>query len=116
MAIRIYHNPRCSKSRATLALLNQHGIKPEIIDYQNTPPSPAQILKLAEMLGMSPAALVRSRDADKAGIAGELAGADDAAVAELLSANPSVIQRPIVVKDDNRAVIGRPPDQVLTLL
>lgn len=116
MVIRIYHNPRCSKSRATLAILEEHGIEPEVVDYQASPPSPAEIARLAHLLGIEPSGLVRPNDARKAGIDADLAVADAAAVCALLSAHPAVLERPIVVKDETQAVIGRPPEQVLKLL
>jgi len=110
----IYHNPRCSKCRQTLTLLREHGIEPQIIEYLEHPPSAAEIEQLITRVGGDAHAVVRRKEAayQQAGLAesssvGEVA----AAIAE----HPSLLQRPIVVRG-RRAVIGRPPEQVLSLL
>ncbi|MEO0997077.1 MAG: ArsC/Spx/MgsR family protein [Pseudomonadota bacterium] len=116
MSYTIWHNPRCSKSRATLELLRSRGVEPTIVDYRNNAPSPETIAAAAAALGIRPAELVRRGDAAKAGLAERVDGGDDQEVCRLLSDNPALIERPVVVADDGRTVIGRPPENVLDLL
>ncbi|ART81889.1 arsenate reductase (glutaredoxin) [Oceanisphaera profunda] len=115
MSLSIYHNPRCSKSRETLALLEAQGLNPEIIKYLDTPPDADQIRTLLAQLSMSSARqLMRTKEA----IYAELNLADEqdeAALIEAMVANPKLIERPIVV-NGNQAALGRPPEQVLDIL
>lgn len=116
MAIVIYHNPRCSKSRQTLQLLRDHGVEPEIIEYLRQPPSVTRLRRLLRLLDMKPRDLLRRKEK----VYKEL-GLDDPRLreADLIRAmvdNPVLIERPIVVKDDKAAVIGRPPENVLEIL
>ncbi|WP_116364849.1 arsenate reductase (glutaredoxin) [Parahaliea mediterranea] len=112
--IQIYHNPRCSKSRNTLALLNDKGIEPEIILYLETPPDAATLRTLLGKLGMTPAQLVRKgEDAYKA--LGLGADSGDEQLLAAMASHPKLIERPIVVRGE-RAVLGRPPENVLDLL
>ena len=117
MAITIYHNPRCSKSRATLQLIEAAGVSPEIVAYLENPPGGERIRELATMLGIPVADLLR-RNEDQFRNATDLPSLDDdAALAAWIAANPKVLQRPIVVDDDKgQAVIGRPPENVEALL
>ena len=114
MKTRIYHNPRCSKSRATLALLQSRGIEPEIVEYLKTPPAAEALKDLVGKLGVEPRDIVRTGEAEfkEAGI--DLAEADDETILALIADRPSVLQRPIVETEDE-ARIGRPPEQVLEL-
>ena len=110
----IYHNPRCSKSRNTLALLEANGIRPQVVLYLETPPDARQIKRLLSQLGMSAADLVRrSEDDYKACGLGRDSGEGEIIAA--MAACPKLIERPIVVRGD-RAVLGRPPENVLELL
>jgi arsenate reductase len=112
----IYHNPRCSKSRAALQLLIDRGIAVEVIDYQATPPSLADLRGLVAILGQSARSLVRFQE--DIAVELNLSADDDRSEDEwlsLLSTHPSLIERPIVVIG-GRAVVGRPPENVLTLL
>lgn len=113
----IYHNPRCSKSRQTLEIITESGIKPTIVEYLNDAPDAARILRLADLLGISVAALLR-RGEDQFKNATDLPDLDDdAALAEWIARNPKVLERPIVVDDKNdRAVVGRPPENVRELI
>jgi len=115
MTLRIYHNPRCSKSRQTLELLKEKGHSPEIIEYLKTPPTSEEISRLLGMLGMEPRALMRKGEA----VYKELGLADtslqDAQLIDAMAANPILIERPIVVNADE-AAIGRPPESVLAIL
>jgi arsenate reductase len=117
MSITIYHNPRCSKSRKTLELLQESGIEPTIVEYLNTPPSAATTLRHAQLMGIPVANLLR-RGEDEFKEAVDLPDLDDdAALAAWLEDHPRVIERPIVVDDDSdTAVIGRPPENVLELI
>lgn len=114
-SVTIYHNPRCTKSRQTLQLLEDRGVEPEIIKYLETPPDAATLRELVKKLGLSRAHdLVRSKEAEyrEAGLTKD---SDDNAVIQALVDHPKLIERPIVVKG-NRAVLGRPPENVLELL
>ncbi|MEE4174382.1 MAG: arsenate reductase (glutaredoxin) [Xanthomonadales bacterium] len=113
MTIRIYHNPRCSKSRATLALLEERGIEPDIVRYLDDPPSVEEIQSLLTLLDRSPGELAR-RGEDAWRELG-LADADDETILEAMASHPKLIERPIVVNGD-RAALGRPPEAVLDIL
>lgn len=117
MSITIYHNPRCSKSRQTLELLEANGVTPTIVEYLESPPDADALQRISQMLGMPLQSLLRrGEDAFKdAGDAVPLE--DEQALAAWLHENPKVIERPIVVDEDKeRAVVGRPPENVLGLL
>ncbi|MER2493977.1 arsenate reductase (glutaredoxin) [Catenovulum sediminis] len=111
----IYHNPRCSKSRETLALLEQNGIQPEVVEYLNTPPSVETIRNLVDILGLDSAhQLIREKEL----IYKELDLDEfmtDEELLPLMNEYPKLIERPIVVKG-NKAIIGRPPENVLELI
>lgn len=117
MSVTIYHNPRCSKSRKTLEIIEATGARPTIVRYLDEPPAAAEILDLATSLGVPVAGLLRRGEAafKEARDLPDLD--DDAALAAWLSAHPIVIERPIVVDTDSgKAVIGRPPENVEELL
>ncbi len=109
----IYHNPRCSKSRQTLALLQERGIEPEIIEYLVAPPSAEELKDILSMLGLAPRQLLRKKEAAEAGL--DDPGLDDAALIAAMVANPIVIERPIVV-EGGKAALGRPPESVIDIL
>jgi arsenate reductase len=112
--IEIYHNPRCTKSRATLALLEERGLAPTVIEYLQTPPTATQLRALVRKLGIKPEALVRKgEDIYKSTYAGK--SLSDAQWIEAMLQHPILIERPIVVVGD-RAAIGRPPESVLAIL
>lgn len=115
MTVTLYHNPRCSKSRATLALLQERGIEPEIRAYLDDPPDAAELRKLLGMLGIPPRQLMRKGEAEyrEQGLADESL-TDDALIAAMV-ATPRLIERPIVVTK-GKAAIGRPPESVLDIL
>lgn len=114
--VTIYHNPRCSKSRETLALLEQQGVTPKVVLYLETPPSLDELKKLLQELGFHSA---RELMRQKEELYKELKLADESLSEEQLLqamvANPKLIERPIVVKG-GKARIGRPPEQVLEIL
>ncbi len=110
--VTIYHNPRCSKSRQTLALLQERGAEIQVVEYLKTPPDADTIRQLTKRLGLDPRDLIR----DKEYRALSLAETDDPAeLIRRMVAHPEIIQRPIVVNGDE-ARIGRPPEKVLEIL
>ena len=115
MTVTIYHNPRCSKSRQTLQLLRDKGVALNIVEYLKAPPSASEIKNILGMLKMSPRELMRKKEAPY----GELGLADESLsepeLIEAMRADPVLIERPIVVRGD-KAALGRPPENVLTLL
>jgi len=114
MRFTIYHNPRCTKSRATLALLEENGIEPRVVEYLQTPPTTTELRTIIAALGMKPEQLVRrGEDIYKAKYAGRTL--TDSQWIEAMIRDPILIERPIVVSGE-RAVIGRPPENVKQLL
>lgn len=113
MNAKIYHNPRCSKSRATLALLEARGIPVEIIEYLKDPPSASAIRTLLRQLDLTAADIVRTGESAFKESGLTVGSAADALI-ELIERAPAVLERPIVVVDGN-ARIGRPPERVLEL-
>jgi arsenate reductase len=112
--VTIYHNPRCSKSRDTLALIVKAGVEPEIIEYLKTPPSREELRGLMKKLGMKPEQLVRKgEDIYKQKFSGKTL--TDEQWLDALANNPVLIERPIVVKG-SKAVLGRPPENAVSLL
>lgn len=115
MKVQILHNPRCSKSRATLQVLNDQGIEPEIILYQDTPPSTELLTDILNQLGMRPRDLLRTGQPEyKALGLGNEALSDAELIAAMIKA-PILIERPIVLAN-GKAAIGRPPESVLKIL
>ena len=110
--VTIYHNPRCTKSRQTLKLLEDRGIEPTVIEYLKTPPDEATLRWLLAKLGLEAKALVRRKEYHELG----LPDTDDAGrLIKLMVKHPQIIERPIVVSG-NRARLGRPPEGVLEIL
>lgn len=112
MAVTIWHHPRCSKSRQTLALLTDRGISPTIRLYQNDAPSTAEIEATLTALGIEAKALVRRKDARDLGLGDLTAHAD---LVQAMHDHPKIIERPIVFSGE-KAAIGRPPEAVLAIL
>lgn len=113
--IRIYHNNRCSKSRAALALLEQHGKPVEVIHYLETPPSVAELKSLVSQLGISARELLRTGEDEYRELGLDDMSLDDNALLAAMAKHPRLIERPIVVAH-GKAVIGRPPEKVLDVL
>ncbi|HTH69571.1 MAG TPA: arsenate reductase (glutaredoxin) [Rhodanobacter sp.] len=113
--VRIYHNNRCSKSRATLALLEGHGGKVEVIDYLDNPPSADELAVLLKQLGMTPRELLRTGETEYRSLGLDDPALDDAALIAAMVAHPKLIERPIVVAN-GKAALGRPPEAVLAIL
>lgn len=113
--VTIYYNPRCSKCRLALELIEQQGRQTRIVEYLSTPPSAETLASILDMLGLEPRALLRTREPEYTD-----AGLDNPALGreELIAAMveyPRLIERPIVIRD-GKAVIGRPPEKVLDIL
>ena len=111
----IYHNPRCSKSRQTLEILNEQNVDTKIVLYLETPPSAEEVTSILQKLGLSSRDIIRKGEEEY-----KLLNIKDQSLTEnelitFMSENPKLIERPIVVKDD-KAIIGRPPENVLSLL
>lgn len=114
MSVVIYHNPRCSKSRETLALVEAQGIEPQVVKYLETPLSVTELKQLFSQLDHADVrAMMRTKEAIYKEL--ELAQASDDALFEAMAANPILIERPIVVAN-GKAKHGRPPEQVLEIL
>jgi arsenate reductase len=113
-ALTIFHNPKCSKSRETLALLKSRGYSPRVVEYLKDPPTAGELKAIVKQLGIAPEALVRKgEDIYKARYAGRTLS--DAEWIAAMVKDPILIERPIVVAD-GKAAIGRPPERVLALL
>jgi len=114
MSLTIWHNPRCSKSRQTLALLEERGLSPNIVTYLDEAPSVAEIKNALSLLALSPRGLMRTGETDykEQGLA-EITDTD--ALVDAMHKTPKLIERPIVF-NDGKARIGRPPESVLEIL
>jgi len=115
LTIKILHNPRCSKSRATLQLLQEHGYEPEIVLYLETPPDARQLDRILKALGRKPRELMRKNEAEyrDLGLADESLSREQLVAA--MVAHPRLIERPIVISG-SKAAVGRPPESVLDIL
>lgn len=113
--VSIFHNPRCSKSRQTLALIEEHGIEPEVIKYLETPPDVETIEKLLDQLGLEPRDLMRKKEKEYGELGLDDDSLDRASLIRAMHEHPKLIERPIVIKG-NKAILGRPPENVLEIL
>jgi len=115
MTVTMYHNPRCSKSRQTLKLLQEKGVEPKIVEYLKTPPDAKTLKTILKKLGMEPRALMRRKEAPYKELElDDPALSEDKLVASMV-ANPVLIERPIVLAN-GKAALGRPPEKVLEIL
>lgn len=110
----IFHNPRCSKSRQALSLLNEKGINPDIVLYLETPPSEDELRDIISKLNIRPEELVRKGEADYKEKFGSKTFSGEEWI-RILSENPRLIERPIFINGD-KAVIGRPPERIFDIL
>ena len=110
----IYHNPSCSKSRQTLALLNERGIEPDVVEYLKTPLSTHALQTLARQLDINVIDMMRTKEQAFKELELGKAGVTDDQLLQAISQHPILLERPVVVCDD-KAVIGRPPENVLEL-
>jgi arsenate reductase len=115
MSVTIYHNPSCSKSRATLALLQERGITPTVVEYLKIPPDAATLKGVLAMLKMTPRALLRKNEDPYYQLNLADPSLSDAALIDAMVKNPCLIERPIVVTN-GKAAVGRPPENILTIL
>lgn len=116
MSVTIYHNPRCSKSRQTLALLEEKGITPDVVKYLEQTPGAEQLKALQDKLGFGSARqMMRTKEALYKELALGEENITEQQLLEAMAANPKLIERPIVVNGD-KAALGRPPEQVLEIL
>ena len=111
----LYHNPRCSKSRAALELLQARGLQPHVVRYLETPPSASELKSLLGKLGISARDLLRSGEDEYKTLGLSDASLSEAQLIEAMAKHPKLIERPILIAGD-KAVIGRPPEKVLELL
>jgi arsenate reductase len=111
----LYHNPRCSKSRGALELLEARGLAPQVVRYLETPPSVAELRELLSKLGIGARALLRTGEDEYKELGLADASLSDEQLIAAMAAHPKLIERPILIAG-NRAVIGRPPEKVLELL
>lgn len=115
MSVTIYHNPRCSKSRETLKLIQEKGLEPSIIEYLKTPPDRETLQAIIRQLGITPRELLRNNEEEykQAGL-DDLTLSDEDVITAMVK-HPKLIERPIVIHA-GKAIIGRPPVKVLELL
>ncbi len=115
MSVKIYHNPRCGKSRQTLQLLKEQGIEPDVIEYLKTVPSAQELDDILQKLGMEPRELMRKKEPEYKANGLDDTSLDRQALIAGMVNNPILIERPIVIAN-GKAAIGRPPEAVLAIL
>ncbi len=115
MSTKIYHNPRCSKSRQTLAMLEEKGIEPEIVKYLETPPTEDELRQILKLLGIGPRDLMRRKEAEYKALGLDDESLSEAALIKAMVATPKLIERPIVIAN-GKAALGRPPEKVLDIV
>lgn len=115
MSVQIIHNPRCSKSRQTLALLEENGVTPEVVEYLKTPLTAEQITSIINKLGVSIRDIIRTKEAEFKENGLDNADLTAEQIIEVLASVPKLIERPIVINGD-KAAIGRPPENVLAII
>ena len=111
----IYHNPRCSKSRQTLELLQEKGIEPDVVLYLETPPDAKTLKGLLKKLGLKPRELMRTKETEYKDMGLQDSSLSDDQLIDAMVECPKLIERPIVV-NGSKAALGRPPEQVLDIL
>tara|TARA_Y100001970_G_C13852602_1_gene660057 strand:- start:148 stop:501 length:354 start_codon:yes stop_codon:yes gene_type:complete len=113
--VKIYHNPRCSKSRQALQILRDNNINPKIIEYLKTPPQKDEIKNISELLSLRPKEFTRKSEKEfKENNFSEVIDQDDKII-EAMTRYPKIIERPIIIIG-SKAIIGRPPENVLKIL
>lgn len=112
---RIYHNPRCSKSRQTLALLEENGLQPDVVKYLETPPGADDLAILVQALGCSVRDIIRVKESEYKELGLDNPELSDTQLLQALSNHPKLIERPIVTHN-GKAALGRPPETVLSLI
>jgi arsenate reductase len=115
MSVKIYHNPRCGKSRDTLKLLEAQGVTPEVVEYLKSPPTAVELQDILSKLNIKPRELMRTKEPEYKENGLDDKSLSDADLIEAMIRVPKLIERPIVLKD-GKAAIGRPPENVLAIL
>ena len=115
MTVTIYHNPRCSKSRRTLALLRENSTEPEIVEYLETPPDAATLTRILALLGKDPREIMRKKEEPYGRLGLDDAALDRTRLIQAMVENPILIERPIVLAN-GKAALDRPPESVLDIL
>lgn len=115
MSVKIYHNPRCSKSRETLKLVEEQGVELDVIEYLKHPPTAAELQAILSKLGLKPRQLMRTKEAEYKDNGLDDPALSDAELIEAMIRIPKLIERPIVLAND-KAAVGRPPESVLAIL
>ena len=115
MSITLYHNPRCSKSRQTLQLLEDRGVDVDIVKYLDTPPDAAGLERILTLLDMEPRQLMRKQQKEYKALGLDDDSLSREALIQAMVENPILIERPIAINND-RAALGRPPEHVLDIL
>ena len=112
---KIYHNPRCSKCRQTMALLDEKNVDAEVVEYMNTPPSKSDLIEILEMLNLQPRELMRTHEAEYKdnNLSDESLSREQ--LIDAMIQHPKLIERPIVIHN-GKAAIGRPPEKILDIL
>ncbi len=113
MSVTIYHNPRCSKSRQTLAILEEKNVPHTVVEYLTTPPGKTELKRILGLLGLKAHDIVRKKEAREAGL--DIVSMNETALIDAMVKTPVIIERPIVVAGE-RAVMGRPPENVLSII
>jgi arsenate reductase len=113
--IRIYLNPKCTKCRLSMQLLDDNGITPEVVEYLNQPPTVAELTEILDLLALAPRELMRQHEAPykELNLSNDSLSHDE--LIQAMVDNPILIERPIVIKG-NKATIGRPPEKILDIL
>ncbi|MCU7904896.1 MAG: arsenate reductase (glutaredoxin) [Candidatus Thiodiazotropha sp. (ex Epidulcina cf. delphinae)] len=115
MSVEIYHNPRCSKSRQTLQLLQDKGLDPEVVEYLKTPPDKATLTHILDLLELEPRGLMRKKEKEYEALQLGNPALSREQLIEAMTVHPKLIERPIVIKN-GKAAIGRPPEKVMEIL
>jgi arsenate reductase len=115
MSVTIWHNPRCSKSRQTLALIEGRGIRPQVVEYLKQPPSREDIARVVTLLAIAPIELMRRGETVYKELEIGVRPLGDDELIAAMAANPVLIERPVVIAN-GRAALGRPPENVLNIL
>jgi arsenate reductase len=115
MSVEIYHNPRCSKSRQTMQILEENGVEPEVVEYLKSPPDHQTLEQILQMLNMEPRDLMRKGEAEYKENNLDNPELSRAELIDAMVAHPKLIERPIVIKN-GKAAIGRPPESVLEII
>ena len=115
MTVTILHNPRCSKSRQTLQLLEERGISPAVVEYLKTPPDAAELGRILDRLGKEPREIMRRKEAVYQELGLDEPSLGREALIQAIVDNPILLERPIVLNGE-KAALGRPPEQVLDIL